>query len=109
MSNSGGTGIITASSGFTATQFNSSSQKKYVDIYSYGTSSTDYTRRILGDATTETMGWYSGIYVDFVDSNNPWFLRGGRNANGAKNNLFSFYHTAGGAGTSSFRVIFSKQ
>ncbi len=38
-------------------------QEKYYDGYKYGTTSNDaaaYSRRILGDATAETKGWYGG-------------------------------------------------
>ena len=54
------------------------SEKKYYDVYKYGTTSNDttaYSRRILGDATAETAGWY-GSRKDMSDSGYPWFGRG---------------------------------
>ena len=76
------TGAKTAygSSGFTTDTFPA---PKYVDTYT-STKFTDYSKRILGDATGE-MGpfvnhrgsWYND-YAYFADSVNPWFERGGR-------------------------------
>ena len=77
-------------SGFTSTELTKYS--KYLDIYSRNSIVTSYNNRILGDATGE-MGpfyryadkdninryhnnWYSD-YSFFVDSNVPWFARGG--------------------------------
>ena len=52
-SNSGFTGKIYASGNFTQYSGVSFPNSKYYDLYAYGTSYTDYTRRILGDATGE--------------------------------------------------------
>ncbi len=77
-------------SGFTSTELTTYS--KYLDIYSRNSIVTSYNNRILGDATGE-MGpfyryadkdninryhnnWYSD-YSFFIDSNGPWFARGG--------------------------------
>ena len=49
--------------------------KKYLDLYNYRTSSTDYSQYIIGDATVETKGWNSDC-CDFVNSSYPVFLRG---------------------------------
>ena len=49
--------------------------KKYLDLYNYRTSNTDYSQYIIGDATVETKGWNSD-YSNFVYSSNPVFLRG---------------------------------
>lgn len=49
--------------------------KKYLDLYNYRTSSTDYSQYIIGDATVETKGWNSD-YSSFVYSSNPVFVRG---------------------------------
>ena len=51
-------------------------EPKYYDLYN-GTSSTNTTKEkaILGDATYETMRWYSN-YSIFVFSHSPWFIRG---------------------------------
>jgi hypothetical protein len=54
---------------------------KYYNKYTYGTSDTDYTRGILGDATKEMSPasgttWYSD-YANFLYTPDPWFIRGG--------------------------------
>ena len=53
---------------------------KYVDVYTYGTTYNDqtaYNRRILGDATGETIKWdNSKAYYYFVIINGVWFCRG---------------------------------
>ena len=49
--------------------------EKYYDLYEFGTSDTDYTRYKLGDATTETKGWYNDGR-EFINANNPWMERG---------------------------------
>ena len=77
MKTSAGTALAYSNSGFTTSTlpFNS----KYVDQYEYGTTSSDqtaYNRRILGDATSETRGWYSDS-LDFPYEAVPWFVRGG--------------------------------
>ena len=61
-------------SGFTTSTL--SLDSKYVDAYTYGTSGSDYTRRILGDATGETRGWYSDD-ARFPVSSTSFFARGG--------------------------------
>ena len=73
MKTSNGTALTYGYSGFTTSTlpFNS----KYVDQYEYGGSISDYTRRILGDATGEVNGWYGDI-AGFVYSDGPWFIRG---------------------------------
>ena len=59
---------------YTGTAFPSS---KYYDLYDVRISydDSDYARRILGDATSETRGWYSD-YLQLNDSTLPWFFRG---------------------------------
>ena len=68
-----GTGLAYSSSGFTTSTLPLGS--KYVDAYTFGTSSRDYTRRILGDATGETRGWYSD-YAVFPNYYFSFFKRG---------------------------------
>ena len=74
--NSGFTGKIYDSGNFTDFTGTPFPNTKYYDLYAYGTSYSDYTRRILGDATGEVHGWY-GDYSGFVSSDIPWFIRGG--------------------------------
>ena len=57
--------------------------KKYYDLYTYGTSYTDYTRGKIGDVTAElkpvssSNTTWNGDYAGFVYSHIPVFLRGG--------------------------------
>ena len=74
-SNSGFTGKVYDSGNFTQYSGVSFPNSKYYDLYAYGTSYTDYTRRILGDATGEVASWYAD-YSGFVLSGGPWFGRG---------------------------------
>ena len=46
---------------------------KYFDLYLDNYVSTGYK---FGDATYETSGWYND-YASFVNSQHPWFIRGG--------------------------------
>ena len=76
--------------------------KRYYDKYSYGTSSTEYTRGKLGDATKEmaptgnTGNWYSD-YAFFVNPDSPWVLRGGYYSVGARAGAFYFSDDYGSA------------
>ena len=70
--NKAGTGLLYGNSGFTTSTLPFGS--KYADQYTYGTSTNDYTRRILGDATGEVASWYDD-YSHFVYSGSPWFVR----------------------------------
>ena len=56
-------------------------EDKYIDIY--GGFSYD------GHALTETRGWYND-YNKFVNSDNPWFTRGGGYADSTESGVFSF-------------------
>ena len=92
--NSGFTGKIYDSGNFTDFTGTPFPNTKYYDLYAYGTSNSDYTRRILGDATGEVHGWYGDI-ADFVNSDGPWFFRGGGFVDPADAGVFSFYYNAG--------------
>ena len=85
---------------------------KYYDVYNYNISDTNYSRRILGDATGE-MGpfqsgkssWYND-YAYFVDSSHPWFFRGGVYSVGSGAGAFYFLYNYGHAHSSiSFRLV----
>ena len=81
-------------SGFTASTLPLGS--KYVDAYTYGTTKNDitaYNRRILGDATGETNGWYSD-YATFPYSSVSFFARGGDSSSSGVG-VFDFYSGAG--------------
>ena len=92
-SNSGFTGKVYASGNFTEYSGVSFPNSKYYDLYSYGTSYSDYTRRILGDATGEVHGWYYDD-ANFVYSDFPWFIRGGNGP--AVPGVFTFGDYGGG-------------
>ncbi len=87
-------GSLTSSSsaGFsTGDTFNT----KYYDVYSTSRNSyTDYTTRILGDATAETKGWNSNFSY-YIFSSNPWFARGGNAGSGSSVGLFFMSHNPG--------------
>ena len=91
--NSAFTGILSDGTTFTGTYAFPS--KRYYDKYSYGTSSTEYTRGKLGDATKEmalsktTHSWYSD-YDYFASSSAPWFYRGGYASSGVYAGAFGF-------------------
>ena len=89
-SNSGFTGKVYASGNFTEYSGVSFPNSKYYDLYSYGTSSSDYTRRILGDATGEVHGWYDDDAY-FVFSGGPWFVRGGGVIDPTNAGVFTFF------------------
>ena len=107
-----GTGLTYSSSRFTASTLPLGS--KYVDAYTYGTSSADYTRRILGDATGETNKWYSD-YASFPNSSNPnspnsFFKRGGSFNSGSSAGVFDFTgHDGGAFVVDSFRSTLATQ
>ncbi|MEG1495733.1 MAG: hypothetical protein RR406_05540, partial [Bacilli bacterium] len=69
---------ISASSGFTTFP-----DPKYYDLY------TDQTG-IKGDATNAdgTIGWYSDLSSGFINSNIPWFFKGGYYNRGSTSGLF---------------------
>ena len=105
MVNSSGA-MYSSSSGFSTYP-----NKRYYDKYSYGTSSTEYTRGKLGDATKEmaptgtTGNWYSD-YAYFPNSSSSWFMRGGYYGDRSRAGLFSFYGYYGSAnGSYSARAV----
>ena len=103
MKDSAGTALTYASSGFTSSTLAIGS--KYVDQYVYGTSSSDFTRRILGDATGETNGWG---YCIFVNSDDSWFARGNTIGVGSPSyaSLFTARYVPGNGGAlNTFRSV----
>jgi len=75
---------------------------EHIDIYS----GTSVAASHLGDATGETAGWY-GDFAGFVNSSNPWFIRGGY-YNATYPGVFLFDKSTGGDNyNNSFRVVLS--
>ena len=103
-----GTSFVYSESGFTTSTLPLGS--KYVDAYTYGTSDADYTRRILGDATGETRGWYSD-YASFLnDSTFSFFSRGLLPYSGSLAGVFTFARSTGGiSNVYSFRSTLATQ
>ncbi len=90
--------------------------ERYYDIYEYGTSQLDYSRRILGDATGEIGpfkiqdSWNNGessIFADqanFLYSNRPWIYRASH-ADHTAYGIFSFYSSEGTWDNIAFRIV----
>ena len=77
--NAGYTGKVYNSAKYTDFSGRNWPESKYFDLYEFGTTYNDsaaYSRRKIGDATTETKGWY-GDYTTFIRAEYPWFARGG--------------------------------
>ena len=93
---SGFTGKIYDSGNFTDFTGTPFPNTKYYDLYAYSTSYSDYTRRILGDATGEVASWYDD-YSGFVSSGYPWVVRGGGfNGHPTHAGVFTFIRSYGG-------------
>ena len=76
---------------------------QHIDIYS----GTSVSASHLGDALGETAGWYSDG-ASFVNSSNPWLVRGGMCFNGDDAGVFDFYCYSGvGNQYYAFRVVLS--
>ena len=111
MKTSDGTALSYQGSGFTASTLPFGS--KYVDAYAYGTTSNDqdaYNRRILGDATGETRGWYSDTasFISGYINDGNWFTRGGGYMDAASAGIFAFRDCRGDSSQSyTFRSVLS--
>ena len=91
--NSGFTGKVYDDGNYTSYTGTAFPSSKYYDLYAFGTTSDDssaYARRILGDATSETRGWYSD-YMSFACAKSPWFRRGGYAIDGSEAGVFYAY------------------
>ncbi len=84
--------------------FSTQPDSKYFDLYPNNTSSTDFSKGKLGDATKETRkvdtgngnGWY-GDYGWFpYTPSSPWFGRGGYAYDGSGTGLVRFGYSHGG-------------
>ncbi len=88
----------TGSSGFTVAP-----DAKYYDSYAYGTSTSDFSRGLTGDATIELYptgliksNWNNDNGI-FVGSGGFWFVRGGPADNDANSGIWNFYRYVGSA------------
>ena len=78
---------------------------KYIDVYT----GDNVNYSILGDALGETHGWYSD-FASFVNTSNPWFLRGSYYLDGEKAGVFYFHLYDGAAnGSATFRPVLSSK
>ena len=106
--NSGFTGKIYDGGNYTLYTGTAFPSSKYYDLYAFGTTNNDssaYARRILGDATSETRGWYSDMLV-FASAKYPWFVRGGLAPHGSVAGVFLAGGDSGVAGEiTSFRSV----
>ena len=97
------------SSGFDTTNI-APYPSKFFDIYSNSSYMTNYSYRILGDATAELgpfyyfnsnyhNSWYDD-YAYFLETTYPWFGRGGYYFNGSMTGQFAFDRSGGPQATS---------
>ena len=103
-------GNMTNSSGRFYPQSSGLSQpdSKYYDSYSYNSSSSNYSRGKLGDATIEVYNW-PNVYKYFVSSTTPWFSRGCDYSFPNTSNMLGFYGDNGSAAAySAFRVVLTQ-
>jgi len=79
---------------------------KYYDNYTSGNAGTACNSGVCyGHALGETNGWYNDLY-GFVNSNSPWFVRGGYNRHTFSAGIFfSSYGTGGIGSQETFRVV----
>ncbi len=89
------------------TGFTVAPDAKYYDSYAYGTSESDFTRGLPGDATIELDPGYSlsfynsemikwnGDYARFVDDYNTWLLRGAQASGRTDAGVWTMYSFAG--------------
>ena len=110
--NSGFEGKVYASGNYTTFAGRVWPSIKYLDLYEFGNTQNDsaaYARYKIGDATTETKGWYSDG-TEFLYSESPWFVRGGSYVNNAVAGIFQFSITGGQAHTrATFRPVLVEQ
>ena len=106
--NSGFTGKLYDSGNYTSYTGTAFPSSKYYDLYAFGTTYNDssaYARRILGDATSETRGWYSDGLV-FTYAEYTWFVRGGPASLGSVAGVFcASWDTGSANGYVSFRSV----
>ena len=81
-------GVVENEVGMSEIDFNTLNINNY-DKYTSSNFSTDYSRKKLGDATSETRGWYNN-YQSFITKGLPWFIRGGIYYEKKNSGIFAF-------------------
>lgn len=94
-STSSNNAIAYGNSGFTTSTLPFGSM--YLDHYNYSASATDFTRRILGDATSETINWYNDLYQNYIYGDVSWFGRGGMYNSNVNAGIFAYQPAYGQA------------
>lgn len=98
--------LVVEGSGFMQEDIDDIAMTKYVDKYLYGTSSIEFNRRKLGDATGETRLWYNDS-TEMVTYSESWFHRGGIYNQGDNIGIFYFGAYNGGNSSHAFRLVIS--
>ena len=100
--NSGFNGIVENINGTVATYSSGRTfpDSKYYNLYT----GSSYT----GHALTETKEWY-GDFGSFVNSRNPWFIRGGNCFNDSQAGEFYFFPNYGRANRNGLRLVITNE
>ena len=101
--NSGFNGIVENINGTVATYSSGRTfpDSKYYNLYT----GSSYT----GHALTETKNWYSDGGASFVDSRNPWFIRGGSCFSKSNSSEFFFFASYGRANSNGLRLVITNE
>ena len=101
--NSGFNGIVENINGTVATYSSGRTfpDSKYYNLYT----GSSYT----GHALTETKNWYSDGGASFVNSRNPWFIRGGSCFSKSNSNEFFFFTSYGRANSNGLRLVITNE
>ncbi len=80
-------------------------EKKYYDSYEYNTSTSDYSKGIIGDATKELYNSSSSAYwnndrILFITPSYQWFYRGGASYTGANAGIWETIYDNADSGDS---------
>lgn len=102
---------FTTSSTITVAFLNDAANAKYLDKYNYAATYTDYSRRILGDATSETRAWNSDYArLLYMSSGASWNVRGYAYSNTTSAGIFAHSYTTGASSSSiGFRTVIISQ
>ena len=93
-SNSGFTGMLSDGTTYSGVAYPESKYyNSYTNTGTYSSPVTNYTND-MQHALIETKNWYSDV-ADFVNSNYPWFVRGGGYGNSGGAGVFGFSYNYG--------------